>query len=207
MQNSRGKKGEPRNRGGHRRPVFRATVCEDRGVGRPVNAESFILTGEAVATEAYRYRACGLDGIFLLNGYVVEQHDGEEHVAVTDVDGLHREIGRHLVIHRKGLAPKEVRFLRNTMGITQAEMAELLGNNSQSVARWEKGECEMPGTAEKLLRAIYLASLLTDTELASLRQFLVSTLQELDHLDELAAIPAQFELYERWTERADNRAA
>lgn len=162
--------------------------------------DNFILTGEEITKEPYRYRACGLDGIYLLNGYHVEDHDDETHVSVSDVDGLHQAIGRHLVVHRKGLSPKEVRFLRNTMNLTQAELAERLGNNSQSVARWEKGECEMPGTAEKLLRAIFLASLLTEGELVGLREFLNSRLDELDELDELNAPEAKFQFEEHWAE-------
>jgi DNA-binding transcriptional regulator YiaG len=120
---------------------------------------------------------------------------------VSDVDGLHKAIGKHLVIHRKGLSPKEVKFLRNTMDLTQAEMAECLGNNAQSVARWEKGETEMPGTAEKLLRAVFLASLMSDGELAQLRDFLVSRLNALDQIDESTDVPAEFQFCEHWSER------
>ena len=166
-----------------------------------MSGEHFILTGEEVRDEPYRYKACGLEGIFLLNGYTVETVDDEEFVSITDIDGLHCAIGRHLVMSRKGLAPKEIRFLRNTMDVTQAELADMLGNSSQSVARWEKGECEMPGTAEKLLRAIYLASLMSDEELKGLRDFLTHRLQELDEIDELSAAPAQFQLFAHWEEK------
>jgi DNA-binding transcriptional regulator YiaG len=166
-----------------------------------MNGENFFLTGEEVRNEPYRYRACGLDGIYLLNGFSIEEHDGEKHVSITDIEGLHRAIGRHLVVHRKGLAPKEIRFLRNTMDITQAELAEKLGNNSQSVARWEKGECEMPGTSEKLLRAVFLASLLSDSELASLRDFLIGQLSDLDRLDEHNVPEAEFQFEDHWTEK------
>lgn len=166
-----------------------------------MKTDSFYLTGETVAPAPLHYRACGLEGIYILNGYTVEEHDGERHFSVTDIEGLHKAIGRHLVLHRKALTPREIRFLRNTMDMTQAELAKVLGNNSQSVARWEKGDCEIPGTAEKLLRAIYLASLMTEDELRSLRELLVSQLDELDSLDEVAAAPAQFELLEHWEER------
>ena len=166
-----------------------------------MNGENFFLTGEEVRTEPYRYRACGLDGIYLLNGFNVAEHDGEKHVSITDLEGLHRAIGKHLVINRKGLAPKEIRFLRNTMNFTQAQLAEVLGNTSQSVARWEKGECEMPGTSEKLLRAVFLASLMSDSELSSLRDFLTHRLSELDQLDELNVPEAEFEFYDHWTEK------
>lgn len=169
--------------------------------------ESFFLVGEEAAPQPIRYRACGLEGIYLLNGYEVEEHDGEKHVAVKDMDGLHKAIGRHLVLHRKALLPKEVRFLRNTMGLTQAEFAQRLSNTSQSVARWEKGECEIPGSAEKLLRAVYIASLMEEVELIALRDLLTNKLSELDSLDETNQPPAQFHLHDYWSERELANAA
>lgn len=121
-------------------------------------SDNFYLTGESVRdSEPHSYRVCGLDGIFLLNGFDIDYHDGERHVFIKEIDGLHAAIGKHLVMHRKALAPEEIRFLRRTMGLTQAELADDLGKTSQSVARWEKGETEIPGVAEKLLRAIFIA--------------------------------------------------
>ena len=176
------------------------TVRQNRGVGGPMNKEHFQLVGEAVKAEPYHYRGCGLDGIYLLNGYHPEEHDGELHVSVTDMEGLHRAIGRHLVMHRKVLAPKEIRFLRKTMDLTQTELAQRLGNNSQTVARWEKGEFQMPGPEEKLLRAIFLASLLPEKELATLRDLLANQLAELDELDQFDSPRAQFQLFGEWRE-------
>ena len=170
-------------------------------MGRPVNRDLFCLSGEDVEPTPYAYTICGLDNIFLLNGYKISIHDGEEYVAVVDVDGLHRAIGRHLVMHRKGLSPKEVRFLRKTMDLTQAELAAKLGNDAQSVARWEKGTCEMPGAAEKLLRVIFLAENISDAgDLETLRKLVVSVMDELDLIDEVKPAQAQFKLGERWDE-------
>lgn len=186
------------NRAGKRPPVRK-----DRGMGKPVSSEAFCWSGEEVRREPYAYTVCGLDNIFLLNGYQISYHDGEESVSVIDVDGLHRAIGRHLVLHRKGLSPKEVRFLRKTMDLTQAELARKLGNDAQSVARWEKGTCQIPGTAEKLLRATFLAENIVDnSDLTVLRKLLVSVLDELDSIDEIKPAQAQFKLGERWNEAA-----
>lgn len=162
--------------------------------------DNFYLANEEVR-KPFHYRNSGLEGIYLLNGYEVEEVDGEEYVTITDIPGLHNAIGRHLVMHRKALTPREIRFLRNTMDLTQAELAERLGNNSQSVARWEKGETDMPGTAEKLLRAVFLASLLTTDELIALRDLLVTKLDVLDELDEINPVAAQFELFDNWHEK------
>lgn len=162
--------------------------------------DNFYLNGEEMR-RPYRYRGCGLDGIYLLNGYEITEDDGESYVAITDLEGLHNSIGRHLVMHRKALAPKEIKFLRNTMGLTQAELAARLGNNSQSVARWEKGQTEIPGTSEKLLRALFLASLMRDDDLSALKDLLESRLDQLDDKDEVSPHPAQFELFDRWEEK------
>lgn len=159
--------------------------------------DNFCLAGEDIR-QPYHYTMSGLEGIYLLNGYRIEDVDGEEYVSITDIQGLHCAIGRHLVTHRKALAPREIRFLRNTMGMTQADLADLLGNNSQSVARWEKGACDMPGASEKLLRAVFLASLLSGEELVALRDLLTTTLSELDEMDETSPADAQFELYDNW---------
>lgn len=171
-----------------------------------MNRDHFHLVGEELRAEPYKYRACGLDGIYLLNGYEFEVHDGERHVLINDVEGLHRAIGRHLVLHRKALSPGEIRFLRKTMDFTQAELAERLGNTSQSVARWEKGEIEMPSPEEKLLRATFLASLLSDRELKALRDLLTHTLVELDALDQANTPPAQFQFGDEWREKCAEAA-
>ncbi|MFT4056727.1 MAG: helix-turn-helix domain-containing protein [Novosphingobium sp.] len=164
-------------------------------------SETFYLNSEDVRKEPVLYRACGLDEIYLLNGYDLEDHDGEQFMSVQKMEELHQAIGRHLVTHRKGLAPKEIRFLRNTMDLTQAELAARLGNNAQSVARWEKGECEVPGASEKLLRVVFLASLLSDGEMAALKDFLNSSLRALDELDETATAQGRFELGDMWHEK------
>lgn len=163
--------------------------------------DHFCLVGEAVKAEPYQYKGCGLDGIFLLNGYHFEEHDGERHVSITNLPGLHQAIGKHLVLHRKALSPKEIRFLRNTMQLTQAELAELLGNTSQSVARWEKDQCAMPGPEEKLLRTIFLARFISDDELQALRELITNRLAELDNIDQMASPRAQFELFDNWQEK------
>ena len=166
-----------------------------------MNKEHFRLIGEAVDAEPYHYRGCGLDGIYLLNGYHPEEHDGEAYTSITDIEGLHRAIGRHLVTHRKALAPKEIRFLRNVMDFTQDQLAQQLGNNSQSVARWEKGTHQMPGPEEKLLRAIFLAYLLPENELVALKELLEHKLSELDSVDQSESPRAQFELFREWREK------
>lgn len=168
-------------------------------MGRPEVTGSFSLTrAGARRAKPYAYRGCGLDGIFLLNGYETREHDGEAHVVIKDIDGLHLAIGRHLVLSRKGLSPRELRFLRKTLDLSQAELAEKLGNTSQSIARWEKGEVEIPGPAEKFLRAYFLArNLSVPADLETLRVLIVEGLEKLDAADQ-SMRPVQFRLSRRW---------
>lgn len=201
MQNGSPDKRKPRSGRRNNNIVKRAPIGENSGVGRPVIGDLFYLSGEDIQAKPYPYTGCGLDNIFLINGYKITHHDGEEYVAITDIDGLHRAIGRHLVMHRKGLSPKEVRFVRKAMELTQAELAAKLGNDAQSVARWEKGICAMPGTAEKLFRVIYWAENITcDEDRVALERLLVSALSELDQIDEVEPAQAKFSLSEKWVE-------
>jgi DNA-binding transcriptional regulator YiaG len=104
----------------------------------------------------YRYTACGLDSVYLLNGYKLYQLEDGEGVSVRDLEGLHRAIGRNLATQSELLKPKELRWFRMHLDLTQDKLAELLGCDSETVARWEKEE----GTASErnalLIRLLYL---------------------------------------------------
>ncbi len=101
------------------------------------------------------YTWCGLDDIFLLSGYewIDDQDDGDRSLVVHDLDDLHKAIGQFLLA-KKTLTGKELRYLRKQLDVSQTELGKSLGVTSQTVARWEKGECQMPDTAERLFRAI-----------------------------------------------------
>lgn len=168
-------------------------------------AEFFRRPGQKVCDEPYEYKACGLDNIFLVNGYRKVEHDGESHVFIEGEEDLHRAIARHVICTRKTLTGKEVRFLRNVVDWTQHELAQQLGNNSQSVARWEKGQVPIPADAEKLLRIRVLVELLTPAETGALRRLIQERLSDLDAMDEDSTRPAAFMFDKGWRER-DNRA-
>ena len=112
--------------------------------------------GKEELRRPYHYSECGLDDVYLTSGYQVQDTDYGRGVSVKDVDGLHQAIGLWLTNSKKALSGKEVRFLRKELVLTQAQLGDLLGASNQSVARWEKGETEMPGAADLLLRVIYV---------------------------------------------------
>ncbi len=122
------------------------------------DAQIFSIGEDAPAEKPYLYKECGLDNIYLDSGFTIEKVDGEEYVSIENVDGLWRAIGLHLVTCQKTLDPKEIRFLRTQMGKTQSEIAKLLRVDDQTVARWEKKKCKIPGPADLVLRVLFLSS-------------------------------------------------
>jgi len=116
------------------------------------------VNGQKPSGEPLRYTACGLENVYLVNGFTRETIDGEEYLTIEDLDGLWKAIGLNLVSTQKTLAPKEIRFLRDHMKLTQAELGGRLRVSDQTVARWEKGETQVPGPADLMLRVLFLAS-------------------------------------------------
>lgn len=106
--------------------------------------------------EPFRYLACGLDNVFLTSGYTRKQRAGQWVTAVEDADGLHGAIAKHLVLRRKQLHGKEVRFLRKRLALTQVELGKLLGVTDQTIARYEKNESAFDGAADMLLRILVI---------------------------------------------------
>ncbi|MBZ9739795.1 MULTISPECIES: helix-turn-helix domain-containing protein [unclassified Mesorhizobium] len=146
--------------------------------------QQFYRPGEKLSKEPLHYQDCGLDNIYLSNGFSVDTVDGEEYLTVKDMDGLHRAIGLHIVLERKAPSGKELRFLRGELDMSQADLARVLGVTDQSVARWEKGQCEANGPAVLSLRMIYLLSLLPPKEREEVMNGLLQKLEQLSEQDE-----------------------
>ena len=106
--------------------------------------------------EPYHYTECGLQNIYLLNGYKVVEYEGERGFAIEDEDELLHEIALTLVYRRPFLSGEEIRFLRKKMDLSQAELAKLMRHDAQTIARWEKGHTKISGAADCLIRIIYL---------------------------------------------------
>ncbi len=106
----------------------------------------------------YHYTQCGLDYVYLLNGYKIDRTPYGPGVSIQNVEGLHHAIAEFLVWNKALLGGKEVRFLRKLLDLTQVELGVFLGCSHQSVARWEKGQSEVNGAADKMIRFLYLGS-------------------------------------------------
>ena len=128
--------------------------------------------------EPVLYHGAGLDGIYLCNGFTREKVDGEWFTHIEDIEGLHNAIALDLVAREAPLTSKEFRFIRHTMDKTQAELAQAMGVDVQSVARWEKDKIA-PGPADKWLRIMFIASIIGPERMAEY----IREVQELKRLE------------------------
>lgn len=103
----------------------------------------------------YHYTECGLKNIWLVNGYQIQKTAYGEGVSIENADGLDSAIASTIVRKKQTISGSELRFLRHQMGLSQASLANLIGNNVQSVALWEK-HGKLPKWADKLVRLIYM---------------------------------------------------
>lgn len=108
----------------------------------------------------YQYSSCGLENVFLKNGYTIKETPYGPAVSIDDIEGLHRAIAHDILRQRTPLTGQQFRFLRKEQDLTQAEMAAILGVTEQTVAAWEKQKKEPVQVMTDIsMRAYYLAHL------------------------------------------------
>ena len=106
----------------------------------------------------YRYDECGLDNVILTGLPVVNDDEGDDVITIPYISALHRRLVTMVATKNSGLDPKEIRFLRTELGMTQAQLAELVGREVQAIGRWERGENPIDRAAEVVIRAHALQS-------------------------------------------------
>lgn len=126
----------------------------------------------------YHYTECGLDNVWLVNGYHIEEIDGESFVSFESADELHRVIGKSLA-EKASLAGSEVRFLRKELGMSQRMLADFLGSSEQTVSLWERG-ANVPDSEARLLKVLYVEKVDGNVKVSELLECLI----ELDHKEQ-----------------------
>ena len=103
----------------------------------------------------YRYTGSGLRNVWLVNGFSRHKTPYGMGIAISDVAGLHRLIGRQLVVNPRRLTGAEFRFLRKEQELSQKRLGELIGANVQAINRWETGKTRVPQWADHFARVLY----------------------------------------------------
>ncbi|MBN9036187.1 helix-turn-helix domain-containing protein [Novosphingobium sp. SCN 63-17] len=127
----------------------------------------------------HHYTESGLQNVFIDGLDFVIDDDGDEIITIPAVNELHHVIALGIISHKHGMSGDELRFLRTEMGYTQAELAELVHHDKQSIGRWERGEYEIDSTAEAIIRrlAIEKLNLNTDSGIDELSRRSIPTVQ------------------------------
>jgi DNA-binding transcriptional regulator YiaG len=108
----------------------------------------------------YHYTECGLDNIYLTNGFeITKTKNGDKEIFIHDIHGLHKTIGNILVFKRGLLAGNEIKFIRTTLDLSQKSLGNLLGLDYQTVLGWEKNKFPISKTADRFLKIIFYSFL------------------------------------------------
>jgi DNA-binding transcriptional regulator YiaG len=108
---------------------------------------------------SYRYKASGLDNVILEGVDVVQDDAGQRVVSIPNIEGLHRAIAQAVVEKPTALDGREWRFLRTEMGLTQAQLAEIMKREALTISRWERAETPIDPTADTLFRLLVIEKL------------------------------------------------
>ncbi len=101
-----------------RKGVLNSGLTKDHDIGPLFGLEQVLLDGAPALM-------CPNCGHVVLEGEVIE--------------AARKALARVIVRHSSSLSPDEARFLRETMGLTQAELAERLQLIRGTITRWEAG--------------------------------------------------------------------
>lgn len=101
----------------------------------------------------YHYTECGLDNVWLENGYVSKKTAYGKATSVDDAIGLHKVLAMELT-HKKGkITGKELRFMRTVLGMSQDGLGKCMGATEQSISLWERTG-KVPQYADSLVRLL-----------------------------------------------------
>jgi transcriptional regulator with XRE-family HTH domain len=106
----------------------------------------------------YDYVECGLSSVSLANVLVFECQCGLRIPEIPSITGLHFMIALDLLKKPSLLSGEEIRFLRKMAGLSQSELAEILGVTPTRPSKWEAASASKEG--DRLLRTIFLLGMI-----------------------------------------------
>jgi len=105
----------------------------------------------------FHYTDGGLKNVWLQNGFEICETPYGKGVAIHDIDGLTKSICLDLTNKSSSLTSVEFRYIRSGgMLLSQADLAEMMGVDAQTITRWEKYG-RLPKWADKLIRVLFIA--------------------------------------------------
>ena len=106
----------------------------------------------------YHFKACGLDNVFLKNGYQITNSASGSGVSIDELDTLLSAIAMRIVESERPIQAAEFKYLRLELDLTQETLGKLLDKSGQSIALFEKGKQPIPRLVDVALRNYYCES-------------------------------------------------
>jgi len=123
----------------------------------------------------YHYKQCGLDSVYLLNGFSEHQTEYGQAVSFKNVKELHKAISLFIIRQESKLSGKEFRFLRKELELTQEQLAKYLGFSVLEINRWEDEKNKLNPACDRLIRLLYIEHSLGNPHVLQLMQDLQET--------------------------------
>jgi DNA-binding transcriptional regulator YiaG len=103
------------------------------------------------------YVRCGLDWVFLENGFEIHETSHGTGYAIHDVDGLHALLLREIATSQAPIRGQELRFVRTMLDLSQEGIGRIIGVERLAVTRMESDRDKaVSRTADHNIR-MYLA--------------------------------------------------
>ena len=99
----------------------------------------------------YHYTECGLDNVWLENGYAMHRTPYGKGVSIDGGDSLHAVLVAEILRKKGRMTGKELRFLRTHLALSQGNLGKCLGATEQSVSLWERTG-KVPAATDALVR-------------------------------------------------------
>ncbi|MGI9311682.1 MAG: helix-turn-helix domain-containing protein [bacterium] len=106
----------------------------------------------------HHYTECGLPDVWI-ECRRVKDDTGADIFIIPAINRLHKLIAEGIVMSDSALTGPEIRFLRSEMGLTQAELGELLHRTRLTIARWESEDVKVGGAMDTLIRMFAIGNL------------------------------------------------
>lgn len=106
-----------------------------------------------------KLQGSGLNNIYLEDGYTLSETSYGQGIAITEIENLYQAIAETLCLGAFALSPAAFKFLRKRIELTQDSLGAELGCSGQAVAKWEKGETDIPVASARLLRVLVMKKL------------------------------------------------
>jgi len=105
----------------------------------------------------YLYKECGLDYVYLLDGYELHDTPYGKGISIKNIDSLYKTVAEFIIRKAPEIRGMEVRFIRKYLRMSQTKLAERMGNDLRTIQRWED-DAKKPISIDHsfVLKSIYL---------------------------------------------------